>query len=454
MPNQPGPPASSDPLAPPFAWVATDHPFHASLQMLARAVAQDEAAQALVRAARRPGASVQVHAEIKAGRLPSGLWMPARCYWSVQLRDDTTRLGLRARTMNWDGTSAERLPQWTDLPADPRLPHAQAWFDQHATLGSTRVLRYVPLRRLTFAWQDNAGERLIGKFKRRSRHAQAHRLIAHVSTLVDLARPGFAVARARQGEAQAGLYFQTALPGGDLADWLAPAAVAGRAAPMRDLAPCRAALAQVGRLHARLHSLPLAGDLLPVQTDLNDQLDTARTQLEWIALMQPRCKEALRAISARLHRLPPWHERESCVCHGDLVCSQFLVRHNAAATSLPTDPDSWAITDFDLCHVGDPCRDMAILLASLAYDLPGLAELERSRPDLADHWLSEVSQAYLQGYADTAGVAVNMERLVWQGLCAEVHYLALMLKKDRYDEAAFNRRLRHALALCSTRSWT
>jgi hypothetical protein len=445
---------AGDPLAPPFAWVPADHPFHATLHTLATAVASDDAAQALVRAGRQADARVQVHAEIKAGRLSSGQWIPARCYWSVQLRDDSARLGMRARTMTWDGTGAERLPRWTDLPADPRLPHAQAWFERHAKPGRTRVLRYVPLRRLTFAWQGDGGDPLIGKFKRRSRHAQAHRLIDHVATLVALGRPDFAVAQARQGEPLAGLYFQSALPGLDLADWLAPAAVTGHATSLRDPVPSRAALAHVGHLHAQLHALPKAGKLLPVQTDLSVMLDTACTQLAWIALMQPRCTEALRAVSARLHRTPGWQADEARVCHGDLVCSQFLVSPAAGATTLPTEPQSWAITDFDLCHVGDPCRDMAILLASLAYDLPGLAALERRRPDQVDRWVSEVGQAYLQGYADTTGVAVNMEGLVWHGLCAEVHYLALMLKKDRYDAVAFDRRLRHALALCTARNWT
>lgn len=440
-------------LAAPFGWVAPDHPLHAGLRELARAVAHDAPAQSLVRAADEPGACAQIHAEIKAEPQAHGGWSLARCYWSIQLRDDNSPLGLRARTVTWDRAGANPKPEWTDLPADPRLPYAQRWFGGHAAPGRTRVLRYVPLRRLTFSWQDDTGERLIGKFKRRSRHAQAHRLIEHVAHLVERARPGFAVAQARHADPDHGLYFQSALPGADLAQWLAPAAAPGQPAMLRALAPSRAALAQVGRLHARLHQLPVDGEAVAVQAELGPQLATACAQLAWIALMQPHCSGVLRGIRGRLERLPSWDVGNARFCHGDLVCSQFLVRYASGARDLPADPACWAITDFDLCHLGDPCRDAATLLASLAYDLPGLAALDRSEPVRVDAWLADVGRAYLQAYAGAAGTPLDPERLVWQCLCAEVHYLALMLKKDRYDGVAFERRLRRAQTLCDAKDW-
>jgi aminoglycoside phosphotransferase (APT) family kinase protein len=235
---------------------------------------------------------------------------------------------------------------------------------------------------------------------------------------------------------------------------------------LRDLPVSRAVLAQVGRMHARLHALPVGNATGWARNDPSQQFETARTQLDWIGLMQPQHRDAVRTLSTRLHRLPTWQEDAARFCHGDLVCSQFLVQgltgrgHQggqagapASAGPVSTDPADWAITDFDLCHVGDPCRDLAILLASLAYDLPGMAELDRREPARVAHWVAEVSQAYLQAYAEESGAALPADRLVWQGLCAEIHYLALMLKKDRFQPLAFERRLQHALALCGARNW-
>jgi hypothetical protein len=450
-----------------FAWLAPDHPFQHSLRPLAEAIAQDAAAQALLSAGQqRADARLQIHAELQAGRLPDGLWMPTFCCWSVQVQDPSSRLGLRARTLSWLGTAAERTPQWHELPHDPRLHQARPWFERHATLGRTQVLRYVPQRRITFAWQDEAGTPLIGRFMRRSRHGAVQRLLNRVSTLVELGRPGFGVARPGVVEPDAGLYFQTRLSGLSLAGWLAPPAAAGQPALSRELAQCRSALAHVGRLHARLHGLPVHVPQLPVQTDLNERLTTARTQLAWIGLLQPGYSQTLGAIEARLQRLPAWHAAQARLCHGEPLCSHVLVDGlgpvtqndpvsgpGAISRAIPTDPDCWAIADFDHCHLGDPCRDLAWLLASLAHDLPGLAELDRSQPERVDRWLAEVCPAYLQSYARESGVVLAQDRLIWHSLCAELHFLALMLRRDTFQPQAFERRLRHAQALCSARTW-
>ena len=142
--------------------------------------------------------------------------------------------------------------------------------------------------------------------------------------------------------------------------------------------------------------------------------------------------------------VPAWSDSELAFCHGDLVCSQFLVHG-----------DDWSITDFDLCHRGDPCRDVAILLASLTYDVPALEAAEGHEGRGADADL--LSEAYLASYAAQAsqlGRRLPAERLTWQRLCAEIHYLGLMLKKDRHHPLAFARRLRRAQALAGLKAWT
>jgi Ser/Thr protein kinase RdoA (MazF antagonist) len=282
------------------------------------------------------------------------------------------------------------------------------------------------------------GQRAIGKFKRRSRHAEARRLLVEVAASVARhareggTRLGFEVAAPLQAVPEFALAFQSCLAGDDLAQRIGPN-------------DARAWLHEVGRRQQRLQSLDAR--TLPARSPMQD-LAQARSDLAWIAWLRPEAADRLRPLAAAVEVLPGWHDGEAAFCHGDFVCSQCLVPPGG-----PHDDTPWGLTDFDLCHRGDPCRDLAILIASLDEDLPLLADDGARRAVEAQ----ALAEAFLDGHRDEAARrgrrGPDERRLRWQRLCAEIYYLGLMLKKDRYRPALFERRLDRAQRLAGVRSW-
>ena len=80
-----------------------------------------------------------------------------RFYWSTQQEDPSAPRGFGARTPLLRGTSASR--RCTSSPSDPALP----WLDDDdgplrpAAGRALDILRYIPLRRLTYRLHDGAG---------------------------------------------------------------------------------------------------------------------------------------------------------------------------------------------------------------------------------------------------------------------------------------------------------
>jgi hypothetical protein len=411
----------------PFAWVAPDHPWHAAVQSLREAIGTAAAT----------AAGRRVQAELKGVCAADGTWRLERAYWSVQRRDARLPHGLHADTLaaDWREARAPSL-EWLRLPYDPYLPGMQDPLGAMPGV-SIEILRYVPLRRITFRRQDAAGRRSIGKFKRRSRYGQAWTLLGTVSAALERrvherGSPGFVVAAPLGVHPARALYFQTDLAGDDLAERLAPRNAA-------------AWLQALGRRQQRLQGLDTRG--LPAGSPL-EQLKHARSDLAWIAWFRPELADVLRPLADAVEAMPPWRQEDGAFCHGDLVCSQCLVPGDD-----PLDPEPWAITDFDLCHRGDPCRDLAILVASLDEDVPLLAD-DRA-PACVD--VEALGEAILDGARAEAAregrAAPDALRLRWQRLCAELYYLGLMLKKDRYRPALFERRLARAQRLAGARAW-
>lgn len=401
--------------APPFAFVPAGHPFRPAIDDFAQRIAvrmADLGADESTADAAEPHV---VHAEIKA--LPDGDgFRIERFYWSAQRWDDGP--GFRAWTLEY--AARDGAPRWQDFPHDSYLPALAGFFGADA---APRVLRYVPLRRFTFRADDGRGGARIGKFKRRSRYRQAYALLAAVHRAVGRGAPGFAVAAPLAIDDGRGLYFQEHLPGDDLAARL-------------DERNAEALLFRTGTLHARLHPLP--ADELPAGEPAALP-DAVRRDLRWIAFLRPDLADVTARAAERLVARAPGL-RADAFCHGDFVCSQVLV-----------DARQWAVTDFDLCGRGDSRRDLAIFLASLSYDVPHFAGLMRGAPTLADAAWGAARDAYLAGYAAAGGDDPRRDprRLAWHQACAEIYYLALMLKKDRVQPAVFDaglRRLRDALA--------
>jgi aminoglycoside phosphotransferase (APT) family kinase protein len=384
-----------------FPFVGPGHPFFAQVEGFRARIAAEPRVPHLASGA------TTIHAEIKA--LPgAGGWRLDRFYWSLQ------RYGavFQALTLSHAAKSGET--GWYGFPEDAYLKTMAAYFA--APPEGLRVLRFVPLRRLTFRAVDAAGRPVIGKFKRASRFRQAYELLGRVADAVEAAAPGFRVSRPLAIDEARCLYFQSALPGADLADALA-------------VDNCGPLLERVGGLLCDLHRMPAPA--VPVAA-AQAALDTLRRDVAWIGFMQPELAPWLGGTLAAMERAAPQVQGGDAVfCHGDFVCSQILMAG-----------DGWSVTDFDLCHRGDPCRDLAILLASLPYDVPLLRHAaQRGRPE-DEALLASAAAACIAGYAARAGADFDGRRLAWQRIAAEIYYLGLMLKKDQFSEAVAAHRLR------------
>lgn len=373
----------------PFAGLPASSRVARALRDLRTLVADSEAAARMVAPA--DGVRVEVVSEVKPDPRTRGGYKLRRFYWSVQRRD--AERGFGALTLQHYAKAP--APTWHVFPHDPDLGLVRLPDD-------ATVLRYVPLRRLTFRCDGPDGEPLIGKVKRPERFAEAYALLG---TVADAARQAsFGVAAPRGLVPVQGMYFQTALAGRDLASQLEPE----NAASM---------LTRAGAIHAELHAWPTAG--LPLSHP-DAAWQAAQSDAAWVAHAAPDLAAVTAEVVARLEATRPGPAAVT-FCHGDLACSQMLV-----------DASRWSMVDFDRCTAGDPYRELALFLASLRHDAPcfdpGLTDA-RPVPESA-----EVS--YLDAYAAAAGATIDEPRLAWHRACAELHYLSLRLRKDRAPTSA------------------
>lgn len=379
-----------------FDFVGPAHPFRPALDRFAAALASSAECRALV----GPAAPRRrtIHAEIKALPVAGGGFRLERFYWSGQCWEGPAARPFRAHTLEFSAKTGQLT--WLHFPHDSYLTTMADYFaGEHET---AEVLRYVPLRRFTF----RSGRR-IGKFKRASRFRAAYAQLATVARELRALAADFAVAAPLEIDAARCLYFQEALPGQDLAALI-------------DDATLSPLLSRLGELHAGMHALPVCG--VP-EWDGAAFLAELERDLRWIAFIRADLSDEMQAVAATLRAQRPVLAA-SAFCHGDFVCSQVLVADSG-----------WAVTDFDLCCRGDPCRDMAMFLASLGYDVLWLERAAHAGAGEAA--LAAARAAYLEGYAARAGRRPNRRRLAWHLAAAEIYYLALMLKKDRHSPAAF-----------------
>jgi aminoglycoside phosphotransferase (APT) family kinase protein len=403
-----------------FGFLPAGHPFHRPVAAFRAALAARPECRALARGEFAGfGGRTAIHAEIKAVPAEGGGFRLDRFYWSGQRW--RAGGGFAASTLAYDARDGRTA--WQDFPRDSYLGDLAAHFAASETIAGCEVLRYVPLRRFTFRTPHPQAGVAIGKFKRPSRFRQAYALLERIDAALAHRDAGFAVARPLGLDAAHSLYFQEALPGADLSRQI-------------DATNCETLLARVGELHARLHGVPMAG----LDAWRPDAFRRALEQdLAWIGFVRPELADEMRRSGETLRARMPTLATDT-FCHGDFACSQVLV-----------DGDDWAITDFDQACLGDPCRDVAMSVAGLGYDLPWLERtLRRGAADAATQ-CDRAAAAYLGAYAAGRPAALRFapDRLAWHRACAEIYYLALMFKKDRYSApacAAGLARLRDALA--------
>ncbi|HEX6363988.1 MAG TPA: aminoglycoside phosphotransferase family protein [Albitalea sp.] len=403
---------SNDHTAEVFGFIAAAHPFAPVIEAFRAAIRT--APQFAVFTAAAAGAAGDVHADLKAECAADGAWALERCYWCFQPGPGDAASAGEAHMLYWKRGADACV---VSFPDDPSLPAMAPFLAARRAAGvRLDVLRYVPLRRLTFRERGAGGEPdRIGKLKRRRLIRASYERLAAVHRAASAAQAGFAVAAPLALDEDAGVFYQQALAGRALASGMEPHDAAAQ-------------LSRVGRVHRQLHALDVPD--VPGWS-LQAYFDTIGEDVHWIALFRPQAAARLQPVLARLAASMPDSSPGSHVfCHGDFIPSQLLI-----------DGDRVAVTDFDGARRGDAHQEMAKLLAALKYDLPHLrAALQRGEPlDTAPMRAAEA--AYLAGYEGEHGAPVDRARLPWFRTCAEIHYLAMTLKKDAWSARAFEHTL-------------
>lgn len=379
-----------------FPAVEPDSPVFPLLQRLSPAVrAENEL---------HDGVGATVHTELRTGRLPGGDVELRRFYWSTQRRDPLSPVGFTARTLYCDATAP--APQTFVFPSEPVL----TWLvDDDGPLRSEgharriEVLRYIPLRRLTFRLHD--GVRLppsvIAKVKRTGGLNRAATAFTAVREAADR-RPTrtFTVPRLLRLDAQRHVLYLEQLPGEPL-----------------DLALGRldltAAMEQLGTLHRELQELDVRG--LPTRRRTADWLQDAREAATQVGLFVPSAAGPVETVYTELARNAP-EDGRLLYCQGDFLPGQILCH-----------PSGWSVIDLDDSRYCDPLSEVAAMYAALPRELA----LPPDRTELA-------RRTYLEAYARRAGEPLDLRRLQWFLVLVELRDLAKRLVKGRAtaDEAA------------------
>jgi aminoglycoside phosphotransferase (APT) family kinase protein len=361
------------------------HPLAAELAPLLERVAADPVLRG---AAPAGGPRPAIRRELRAGPGEDGAPTIERFRWCVQWRDPGPAGRFHARTLLYEPKRGE--PVTFDFPADPRL-RAGAAADSPLAAPGVAVLRYIPLRRITFRTGD-----VVGKMKRPSSLARAY---ARLAVAFAAARQAdLAVPEPRGLDTAHGAYYQAAVGGRPLADVLAP----GNAERL---------LRALGAVQREVHELPVEG--LP---DRGPEVLVrgAADDAAWIAFAVPGHAVALDQLARRMavaaEEVAAGAER--CFCHGDPAIDQVLL-----------DGDTLAVVDFDDAAAGDPYADLGALLAALPHDAPQLF----ASPALGTRAVG----AFLDGYRARSGRPIDERRLRAHRSRAELGLLASRVRKSR-----------------------
>jgi len=343
----------------------------------------------------RPGVAVQ--AELRAARGADGTAELRRFYWSTQQPDPRSPWGFSARTLYCDADATQ--PRLFEFPSEPAL----SWLgDDPGPLPHRSdpqrvdVLRYIPLRRLTFRLHDGAGlpGRVIAKVKRASglNRAATAFLAVHLAASKRRSEAPTVPQLLRLDPPRHVLYLEE-LAGVPL----------NIAIGTLDLTP---ALQHLGALHRALQELEVGG--ITARRTIGDWLQTARVAATQIGLFVPSSAGRAEEVYAELVRTAPADER-LLFCQGDFLPGQILCH-----------PTGWSVIDFDDSRYADPLSDVAAMYAALPRELGLPAEqAERAR------------RTYLQAYASRAGDRFDEARWHWFLVLLQLAELGKRLMKGR-----------------------
>jgi hypothetical protein len=324
-----------------------------------------------------------------------------RCYWSVQRPDPVAEFGFAATTLYWDrGMPEPRVFELPDEPVMDWLVTADGALCRHGDHARVEIVRYIPLRRITFRLERalDLPPRVFAKTKRRRSIVRAARaLVAARRAVVRGGVDAFRVPEPLRLDSRRRLLYQAELPGRPLPELVA----VGELDRLE-------ALHRLGRVHRDVHELDVPrGRVRTLRSE--DWLSIVAAAADQIAALVPSVGERVSAVVSELVRTPP-DEVDLAFCQGDFVPSQILC-----------DPGGWAVLDFDDAHHADPHAEVAALFVALGRELP-----HRTPADAAAARL-----AYLEGYVERAARPLDAARWRWFAAVAEVRYLARRLVKDR-----------------------
>jgi len=347
---------------------------------------------------RHAGCEVTVHAELRTSRSAGGDVDLARFYWSSQRADPRSPFGFSARTLFCAGPSAET--RLHEFPSEPAL----GWLD--ADPGPLRhegrpervdILRYIPLRRLTFRLHDGQGlpPRVIAKAKRTSGLNRAATAFLAVHLAASRARSA-GVPRVpqlvRMEPPRHALYLEE-LPG-------RPLGVA-----IRDL-DTATAMTHLGAVHRSLQGLEVRG--LTARRTIADWLEDARTAVAQVGLFVPSAAHRAQGLYDELERTAPG-DVAPLFCQGDFLPGQIRCHESG-----------WGVIDFDDSRWADPLSEVAAMYVAMPRELG----LSREQADQA-------RRTYLAAYAERAGDPFDEDRWRWFLVALELAEHGKRLMKGR-----------------------
>ena len=347
---------------------------------------------------RHADAAATVHAEVRADRAPDGTVWLRRLYWSTQHHDPAAPYGFAARTLHWAGEGGADL-QLHEFPHDPALTwldHDDGPLRRGGEVERVHVLRYIPLRRLTFRLHDAAGlpTRVIVKAKGTGGLNRAAVALLAVNRAAER-RPQVRVPALLRLEPPRHALYLEELPGEPL----------DRAASGLDLTD---AMERLGTLHRDLQTLQPKGFS---RRGAADWLEESQQAAEQVAVLAPSVAGRARALHERLERTAP-DEVAPMFCQGDFLPGQVLCH-----------PDGWSVIDFDDSHYADPLSEVAGMYVGMAREL----HLPAEHVELA-------RRTYLEAYAARAGESIDRDRWRWFLLLLQLTQLGKRLTKGRIAE--------------------
>jgi thiamine kinase-like enzyme len=360
--------------------VVPESRLRSELEQIAETISRDTAFTGLAK-----NDKTALRMDFATGERSGGTLRLRKFYLSVQ----STEPGrFFARTFVFDRKT--KVGAWLDFPVDPALPGA-------AGITIKRVLRYIPLRRLTFVGDSARGGNAVWKFKREERFSDAAQLLERIGTVVGRGEHGFNVPRLVEIDRERAAFSQTMVEGVHLRP--------------KDLGGMN--VSKLAQVMTAMQRIELEGIATLSNLDL---ANTANELMAWISMLMPDQGQPLSNVSRVLSASMPLEDPPG-FCHGDFNLDQVLVDPIAG----------WTLLDFDRACYASACRDIAHMAVTWEHRSGSIFPLEEF-----------LSARTMQG-----GEPLARPALSWHITCAKIHRLAQLIKKGRLDAAG----VRQAIAL-------